>query len=99
VPGTTTPATVRGFGAVYTDIDTAHTAFEYFGVDGKSLGTFQAPIQDKGLSFLGVAFRTAVVAKVRVSYGTGALGPDDSATTDVAVMDNFIYGEPQAASK
>ena len=28
VPGTTIPAVVRGFGAVYVDIDTDHTAFE-----------------------------------------------------------------------
>jgi hypothetical protein len=25
-----------------------------------------------------------------------ALGPDDTAETNVAVMDDFIYGEPQA---
>ena len=28
VPGTNTPALVRGFGAVYADVDTDHTAFE-----------------------------------------------------------------------
>ncbi len=27
---------VRGFGAVYTDVDTEHTAFEYFAADGTS---------------------------------------------------------------
>jgi len=33
---------------------------------------------------------------VEVTYGTGALGPDDGAGgMDVAVMDNFIFGEPQ----
>jgi hypothetical protein len=97
VPGTNTPATIRGFGAVYTDVDTAHTAFEYFDVDGKSLGSFETPIADNGLSFLGVAFDDAVVYRVEVRYGTGALGPDDGAEgVDVAVMDNFIFGEPQA---
>jgi hypothetical protein len=97
VPGTSTPATVRGFGAVYTDVDTDHTAFEYFDLEGKSLGQFHTPIADQGLSFLGVAFKTPVVARVEVKYGTGALGPDDGAGgVDVAVMDNFIFGEPQA---
>jgi hypothetical protein len=97
VPGTNTPATVRGFGAVYTDVDTAHTAFEYFDKDGKSLGSFETPIADNGLSFLGVVFDEAIVASVEVRYGTGALGPDDGAgEVDVAVMDNFIFGEPQA---
>jgi len=34
---------------------------------------------------------------VEVKYGTGALGPDDGAgDVDVAVMDNFIFAEPQA---
>lgn len=97
VPGTNTPATVRGFGAVYTDVDTNHTAFEYFDVNGNSLGQFQTPIADNGLSFLGVVFDEAIVARVEVKYGTGALGPDDGAEgIDVAVMDNFIFGEPQA---
>lgn len=97
VPGTDVPATVRGFGAVYTDVDTTHTAFEYFDKDGNSLGSFETPICDGCLSFLGVAFDEAVIASVEVRYGTGALGPDDGAgEVDVAVMDNFIFGEPQA---
>ena len=97
VPGTNTPATVRGFGAVYTDVDTTHTAFEYFDKDGNSLGSFDTPLSDNGLSFLGVAFDEAIVFSVEVKYGTGALGPNDGeGDVDVAVMDNFIYGEPQA---
>jgi plastocyanin len=96
VPGTQTPALVRGYGAVYTDVDTDHTAFEYFAQDGSSLGRYSVPLADGGLSFLGVVFDQPVVAKVRVEYGTVALGPDDDATNDVAVMDDFIYGEPQA---
>jgi hypothetical protein len=97
VPGTNTPAVVRGFGAVYVDIDTDHTAFEYFDINGNSLGKYQAPIADNGLSFLGVVFPEAVVHRVRIAYGTAALGPDDGTENDVAVMDNFIYSEPQAA--
>ena len=97
VPGTQTPALVRGFGAVYTDVDQEHTAFEYFDVKGKSLGKFKVPKGDNGLSFLGVAFDNPIVARVRIEYGTVALGPEDSAKNDVAVMDDFIWGEPQAA--
>ena len=96
VPGTTTPAVVRGFGAIYADVDTDHTAFEYFDAQDKSLGTFATPISNNGLSFLGVAFPEPIVHRVRITYGTVALGPDDSAQNDVAVMDDFIYGEPQA---
>lgn len=97
VPGTDIPAVVRGFGAVYTDVDTDHTAFEYFDINGNSLGKFATPITDAGLSFLGVAFPEPIVHRVRIAYGTTDLGPDDSSDNDVAVMDNFIYGEPQAA--
>jgi hypothetical protein len=95
VPGTTTPAVVRGFGAVYTDVDTNHTAFEYFDKDGNSLGTFETPTADSGLSFLGVVFPEPIVFRVQIRYGTAALGPNESTDADVAVMDNFIYGEPQ----
>jgi hypothetical protein len=97
VPGTTTPAVVRGFGAVYADVDTDHTAFEYFDAAGKSLGQFKTPISNNGLSFLGVAFPEPIVHRVRIAYGTTALGPDDGPDNDVAVMDDFIYGEPQTA--
>jgi|GEM_PF-742572 len=95
VPGTQTPALVRGYGAVYTDSDSDHTSFEYFAADGSSLGKYSVPIADGGLSFLGVVFDQAVVARVRVEYGAVALGPNDDAANDVAVMDDFIYGEPQ----
>jgi hypothetical protein len=97
VPSTQTPAVVRGFGAVYTDIDTNHTAFEYFDRNGRSLGQFSVPIANSGLSFLGVLFDQPIVARVRIAYGTVALGPNDGPGNDVAVMDDFIYGEPVAA--
>ena len=96
VPGTQTPAVVQGFGAVYIDVDTDHTAFQYFDKDGQSLGQFKVPLSNNDYSFLGVAFDQPIVAHVRIEYGTVALGPDDSAENDVAVMDDFIYGEPQA---
>ena len=97
VPGTDTPAVVRGFGAVYTDVDSAESAdFEFFDADGKSLGTYAVPVSDGGLSFLGIAFDDPIVARVRIVYGNTELGPDDDAQYDVAVMDDFIFGEPQA---
>jgi hypothetical protein len=97
VPGTDTPAVVSGFGAVYLDVDTEHTAFEYFGIDGEFLGAYAVPPADKGFSFLGVAFDEPIVHRVRITYGTAVLGAEDAPGNDVAVMDDFIYGEPQAA--
>ncbi len=97
VPGTDEPAVVRGFGAVYLDIDTDHTAFEYFDIDGNSLGEYGAPVADGDVSFLGLLFNEPVVHSVRITYGTSALGPNDDPDADVAVMDDFIYSEPQPA--
>jgi hypothetical protein len=95
VPGTDKPAVVRGFGAVYTDIDRRETAFEYFRANGRSLGKFAAPVSKSGLSFLGVLFRKAIVARVRIQYGSGKLGPNDGKRYDAAVMDDFLYAEPR----
>ena len=73
VPGTTTPAVTRGFGAVYTDVDdVGNTAFEYFDAAGQSLGTFSTPVADSGLSFLGVSFPDPIVSRVRIEYGNSA---------------------------
>ena len=99
VPGTTTPAAVNGFGAVYTDVDRKESAaFEYFDAKNKSLGKFAVPVSKNGHSFLGVAFPDPVVARVKIVYGNNKLGPKDGKKYDVAVMDDFIYGEPQAKS-
>jgi hypothetical protein len=97
VPGTARRAGVRGFGAVYTDVDRReNTAFEYFDRSGRSLGKFAVPPAPQGLSFLGVVFDKPIVARVKIEYGSGALGPVDDGNYDAAVMDDFVYGEPQA---
>jgi hypothetical protein len=98
VPGTTTPALTRGFGAVYTDVDSKEgAAFTFYGPKGRKLGTYPVPKSKDGLSFLGVAFKKPIVSRVKIVYGTSELGPDDSKKYDVAVMDDFIFGEPQQA--
>jgi hypothetical protein len=98
VPGTHTAAVSRGFGAVYTSVDQAETAsFELFDRDDASLGTFAVPVSKDGLSFLGIAFDEPTVARVRIVYGNTKLGPDDGDRYDVAVMDDFIFGEPRPA--
>jgi len=96
VPGTTTPAVVRGFGAVYVDVDrNENTAFEYFDINDHSLGVYATPTQNQGHVFLGVLFDSPIVHRVRIEYGNTALGPDDGGSVDVSVMDDFIFGEPQ----
>ena len=105
VAGQPTPAVVRGFGIVFTDVDVAdRTTIQLFALDGSSLGTFASPVRSDagGSTFVGVSFTDAIIARVRITLGTGALGPavnDISAggTTDVVVLDNVIYGEPRRA--
>ena len=100
----TTTATVAGFGVVFEDVDIAGaTKIEVFDKAGKKLGTFAAPIRSdaNGLSFVGVKFDSPIIARVRITSGTGALGAqaqDVSAGTggpDLVVMDDFLYSEPQ----
>jgi hypothetical protein len=97
--GTDTPAGVKGFGSVFTDVDLADTtSIEYFGMFGNSLGKFyvQNTPGDETFSFLGVSFQEAVITRVRITNGNDILAPGHI-TGDVVVMDDFIYGEPVKA--
>jgi hypothetical protein len=112
-PGTNPehPATVRGFGAVFTDVDEpngsgpgkkkgnrgASTLMEYFDAHGKLLfSSFVPPSPGDGsLSFFGIVFDDARIARVRITTGDVAPGPDDDEKRDIVMMDDFIYGEPQ----
>jgi hypothetical protein len=98
VPGSTTPAFTRGFGAVFTDVDTL-ASIEFFGLLNNSLGTFPAPVANNGLSFVGVFFNAGEqIGRVRITSGSAALGAgvNDAPGVDLAVMDDFIYAEPAA---
>ncbi len=97
VPGTTDqPALSRAFGAVFTDVDLENTtSLEFFNRKNQSLGLFHVPVLNNGLSFLGVAFDDPTVARVRITTGNAALGPNDGAGTDVVAMDDFLFAEPQ----
>jgi hypothetical protein len=96
IPGTTHSATVKGFGAVFTDVNVDHsTKIEYFDVAGNLLlsrNVLPGPNNRGGLSFLGVGFDTASVFLVRITSGNRIL---KTPNLDVVVMDDFIYGEPQ----
>jgi hypothetical protein len=114
IPGTNgaKSATVRGFGAVFTDVDEpdgighskkrgnpggASTRLDYFDADGKRIFSSFVPASpgDGSLSFFGIVFEDARIARVRITTGNVAPGPDDDRKHDVVMMDDFIYGEPQ----
>jgi hypothetical protein len=105
-------AMVTGFGAVFTDVDQpdgsgpskkkgnrgASTLVEYFGADGKVLFSSFIPASpgDGSLSFFGIVFDEPLIARVRITTGDTAPGPDDDEKQDIVMMDDFLYGEPQA---
>jgi hypothetical protein len=107
VPGTNgaSPATVTGFGAVFTDVDQPDggkgpgkpTMIEYFDRSGRQIFSSSVPPSpgDGNLSFIGIIFSDARIASFRITT-TDAPGRFDDRKHDIVMMDDFIYGEPQA---
>ncbi len=112
IPGTngTAPAVVRGFGAVFTDVDQpdgspsprlsnrrSNTLIEYFDRNGRLLFSSSVPASpgNGNLSFFGIVFDDARIASVRIKTGDVAPGPNDDRNHDIVMMDDFVYGEPQ----
>jgi hypothetical protein len=106
VPGTNgaVAAGVRGFGAIFTDVDKpsgeksekSSTVIEYFDAQGKLLFTALVPSSpgDGTLSFYGIVFKNPRIASIKIKSGDGKPGVNDD-KKDVVMMDDFIYGEPQ----
>ncbi|HTL79935.1 MAG TPA: hypothetical protein VL136_11060 [Candidatus Babeliales bacterium] len=110
IPGTNgnAQATVRGFGAVFTDVDQPDgtvlssvaqrgSQIDYFDRNGKLIFSSVIPASpgDGSLSFFGIKFDDARIASVRIRTGNVAPGPNDDRQHDIVMMDDFIYGEPQ----
>jgi hypothetical protein len=100
VPGTSIPATVSGFGAVYCDVDSSNTFVEYYAPDGNKISGSSLNVSNNGLSFLGTSFNAGErVAKVIIRLGNANLqlnNIDGTNGVDVVALDDFIYGEPRA---
>jgi hypothetical protein len=104
-------ALTNGFGAIFSGIDQpdgsgpngprgsrgASTFIEFYDIYGTRLFVSDVPASPgASLSFFGVIYPDARIARVRITSGDGAPGPDDSALRDIVMMDDFIYGEPVA---
>lgn len=101
IPGTQIPATVSGFGAVFTDVDNNNNTFmEFYDAAGRQLAEAAPQAASNGLSFLGISFNAGEkVAKVLIRLGNAPLAPgnvDGQNGVDVVATDDFIYGEPRA---
>jgi hypothetical protein len=102
VPGTAgaVPAGVKGFGVVFADVDLAgETTIELFNAHGDPITTLAAPVQDGGLSFIGLTLdpEYGVIARARITTGTVTPGADDAPEldADAVLMDDFLSGEPR----
>lgn len=106
----TDSALTTGFGAVFSDVDLTNvTAIRYYDADNKLVYAQAVPTviaelgsDPKVLSFAGLKFDSACVARVRLVSGNTPIAADvqdDPANgVDVVVMDDFIYGEPTPAT-
>jgi hypothetical protein len=102
-PGTATPATVAGFGAVFSDVEFPNQSF-LRAFDGAGNEIFSRAVLSTfsgGLSFLGVYFDDAApIARVQLQIGTTVLVRNSQyipfPLTDAVALDNVIYSTPQA---
>lgn len=104
VPGTSVPATVNGFGAVFLDPDSTlsgqRTSIRCYDKKGTQIGAASTDVFNNGLVFMGLVFTGGDrAARCSIEAGNIRLQADvnESGAQDVVAMDDFIYGEPQAA--
>ena len=100
VPGTSTPATVSAFGAVFVDVDVADaTVMEFYGTDGSLFHRQGVPLagaKSQGLSFVGVQL-SRPAARVRIVAGTHPVNaPFQDPPPDGVGIDDVIFAEPVA---
>jgi hypothetical protein len=96
-------AAVSGFGAIFTDVDKPNakkskhsTRIDYFDAQGNLIYTGLVPSSpgDGSVSFFGIVFPDARIARVQIRTGDSQPGKNDS-KKDIVMMDDFFYGEPQ----
>jgi hypothetical protein len=104
IPGSSglVPATVTGFGAIFTDVDLYDsTRIEFFGANNNLIykqAVAPGIVGDKSLSFLG-AVGSEEIFRVRITSGNtpiGSAAEDTARGIDLVAMDDFIYAEPQS---
>lgn len=95
----TTPAGVRGFGAIFTDVEQPlGTVMEFFDADDRLLERLVVALTpNRGLAVAGVVLETELIARVSISAGTAAFLENGSTSgPDSVALDDFFFGEPIA---
>jgi plastocyanin len=104
--GTADDGLVKGFGAVFADVDrVGSTTIAYYDARDVLIAMVTAPNHNDAhlLSFVGAVFTAPVIARVVITSGDAPLSAtavDVTAggTQDLVVMDDFVYGEPTQPS-
>ncbi len=100
IAGQPTVAAVKGFGAVFSDVDKPNSTFIEFFAGDRSLGKYFVPMHDavSSFSFLALYFDTDKITRVQVGHeGMLQDGEKDitqGGTKDLIILDDFIYREP-----
>lgn len=99
IPGTDEVACVRGFGAIFMDIDRGgQSSLEFLLSDGTTrvFRPHLPPAKSKGLSFIAARFQDVCIANVRITSGDHPVDTPDIPVPfpDGVGLDDFIYGEP-----
>ncbi len=79
------------------------TTFEYFDAAGNLLATATAPKRSDaaGFSYVDAMLQSRLVARARITSGNTPIDPtvtgnvSSGGTSDIVVMDDVIYGEPE----
>jgi hypothetical protein len=103
IPGTNgaQPATVSGFGAIFTDVDLADsTSLQFFDIGDNLLFQDFVPagtVSNLSFSFLGaIADAGEEIFRVRITSGNAAIASSSPGDVDIVAMDDFLYSEPNA---
>lgn len=106
IPADNTPASVNGFGAIFSDVDLfGSTIVELFDVNDQLISSNTVEANPNGLSFFGIAFDdfTSPIFRVSITAGNTDIGSgladDPTNGIDLVVIDDLLYGEPQAVSE
>ena len=100
------PALTTGFGAIFSDVDdpngvggssSASTFVFFLDEDGRLLYKSAVPAApgNASLSFFGIVYDDARVARVAIRSGDTELKLYADVRNDAVVMDDFIFGEPR----
>jgi len=103
IPGTGAQATTTAFGLIFVDVEVAGaTHVDFFDASNALIYSHDVLVAgNQGLSFLGATVSGATISRVRITSGANTIvanGVLGNPTTDIVVMDDFLYAEPVARS-